>query len=86
MDHYNPNVLPRMGDVAATALEEALGKSIASLLLPKPLTANQEASRFTGICRSFERVTDGARTRDLRGHNPLKPVAGRCLVLQKPPI
>jgi hypothetical protein len=30
------------------------------------------------------RVTDGARTRDLRSHNPPTPVSRYCLVLQKP--
>ncbi len=28
------------------------------------------ASCFSGFCRNFSRVTDGARTRDLRDHNP----------------
>jgi hypothetical protein len=33
-----------------------------------------------------ERVTDGARTRDLRSHNPLTSVSERCRMLQKPLI
>jgi hypothetical protein len=34
---------------------------------------------FTNPC---ERVTDGARTRALRSHNPTSPVSGRCQTLQ----
>ena len=29
------------------------------------------ASHFPPFCRNFSRVTDGARTRDLRDHNPM---------------
>ena len=42
------------------------------------------------FCRSLtfylqkERVTDGARTRDLRSHNSLIPVSRCCWMLQKP--
>jgi len=44
---------------------------------PRPDSANSPY-----LCR-IERVTGGARTRDLRSHNPPTPVATRCCTLQK---
>ena len=53
--------------------------STAALLLPQPLVDAAE----NYISPANDGVTDGARTRDLRSHNPLKPVAPGCPSLQK---
>ncbi len=52
------------------------------LLLLEPSVQSPEASPFSGVCRKFRRVADGARTRALRSHNPRTQVSTCCRALQ----
>src|SRR5215218_2545781 len=65
----------------------------ALVYLNLPLSRTSEKIHLQGFkkawhkCRfriypASQRVTDGARTRDLRSHNPLSSVSERCCTLQ----
>jgi hypothetical protein len=41
-------------------------------------TRNLSLPACSAYLYGFERVTDGARTRDLRSHNSMSSVSGRC--------
>ena len=49
---------------------------------PAGCTGNLSLPACSAYLYGFVRVTDGARTRDLRSHNPTTPVSGCCCMLQ----
>jgi hypothetical protein len=51
---------------------------------PAGCTGNLSLPAFWAYLCRYEKVTDGARTRALRSHNPKTSVATCCRVLHKP--
>jgi hypothetical protein len=72
---------PTRGRFRSRIMIRSCGHAVPSYS-PAGCTGNPSHSAFWAyLCRS-EKVTDGARTRALRSHNPPTPVSGRCRMLQ----
>jgi hypothetical protein len=78
MDTYS-HLLEDIGGDAVGGLDEAFGKTGCSTVAVNEARRFDRASRFT--CKLG--VTEGARTRDLRSHDPTTSVAWGCRRLQK---
>ena len=75
-DEALPGRLPNENTANTSSLEwrEVSGASdpvVSSKWCQKAPGSPPGAFRFPAFCRAFKRVTDGARTRDLRDHNPM---------------
>jgi hypothetical protein len=84
MDAYS-HLLNDIGETSWAASMRQLATPAKPEWCQKTPVAEQEPSSLPSFPLTYaelKRVTDGARTRDLRSHNPPTSVSGRCRTLQ----